>query len=186
MDLMTAITSLRSVRQYAPTAISRTALEELLAVAVHAPSAMNAQPWAFGVVTGAEGLRACSARAKAHLLTLIDDASPLVRYRENLADPAFNIFYDAPALVLIYATAGGPYAEGDCCMAAQTLMLAAHDQGFGTCWIGFAQPFFDLPATKTERGVPDTWRLVAPSIVGVPAAATPAVDRRPPQVAFWK
>jgi nitroreductase len=119
-------------------------------------------------------------------LTLIDDRSPLVRYRDGLADPSFNIFYDSPALVLIYANvAAGPYAEGDCCMVAQTLMLAAHDTGLGTCWIGFAQPFFDLTTTKAEMGVPEAYRLVAPIIVGVPSGAAAPVDRRVPHIAFW-
>ena len=56
----------------------------------------------------------------------------------STSDPAFNIFYDAPALVIVYARPSTPYAVGDCSMAAYTPMLTAHDSGLATCWIGFA------------------------------------------------
>jgi nitroreductase len=32
-------------------------------------------------------------------------------------------------------------------------MLAARDEGIGSCWIGFSRPWLNLPSTKQELGV---------------------------------
>ena len=69
MDLLEAIRDRRSVRAFAGGA-SRTEIEELLRLAVLAPSAMNAQPWAFAVVEDRALLQRISDRAKAHLLKI--------------------------------------------------------------------------------------------------------------------
>lgn len=186
MELLEAIEARRSVRSYAPRGVDRATIEQLLHAAVQAPTAMNSQPWVFGVIQDREALRGYSDRAKKHLLSLMQDASPLDRYRERLQDPQFNIFYDAPALVLIYARGGGHGGAGDCCLAAENLMLAACAQGLGTCWIGFSHPFFNLPEVKAELGAPADCEVVAPIIVGYPAGPVPPVQKNPPEVLFWR
>ena len=186
MELMEAINTRRSVRRYTPAPVDKAVIEQLLNAAVQAPNAMNAQPWAFGVIRGVEALRGYSARAKAHLLTLMGPDSPLAGYREHLENPAFNIFYDAPALVLIYAKPGAFKGDRDCCLAAQTLMLAARGMGLGTCWIGFSEPFFNLPETRAELGVPADYTTIAPLFVGHPEGETPPVPRNAPEVVLWR
>jgi nitroreductase len=57
-----AILSRRSVRAFLPDPVSRAAIEELLAVAAHAPSGGNLQPWRVDVLTG-EPLAALKAEA---------------------------------------------------------------------------------------------------------------------------
>jgi hypothetical protein len=42
--------------------------------------------------------------------------SPLFRYRDDLSDPAFDIFYGAPALTAIAATSDAAQSAEDCCM----------------------------------------------------------------------
>ena len=42
----------RSIRGYRPDPVSREMIQEILAVAMRAPSSMNTQPWHFHVVTG--------------------------------------------------------------------------------------------------------------------------------------
>jgi nitroreductase len=42
----------RSIRGYKPDSVPRTLIEEVLAVAMRAPSSMNTQPWHFHVITG--------------------------------------------------------------------------------------------------------------------------------------
>jgi len=48
-----ALTSRRSVRAFLPTAVPRSTIEEILAVASRAPSGTNTQPWRVHVLTGA-------------------------------------------------------------------------------------------------------------------------------------
>jgi len=186
MELQDALLSRRSVRKYEARAVERTTLEHLIQTAVLSPSATNAQPWAFGVVEGVERLRELSARAKALLLEQMGEFPHRQRYRELLSDPAFNIFYDAPALVVVYSHPLTPYAVGDASMAAYTLMLAAHDGGLATCWIGFAHPLLQTAEVKAEFGVPDDLKVVAPLVVGYPAAAMPQTPRNPPEMLFWR
>jgi nitroreductase len=49
-------------------------------------------------------------------------------------------------------------------------MLAARDEGLGSCWIGFARPWLDLSATKAEPKLPERYHVVAPIVLGHPRA----------------
>ena len=51
-----AITSRRSLRAFLPTPVPRETIEAILAVAAHAPSGTNTQPWKVHVLTGAAQL----------------------------------------------------------------------------------------------------------------------------------
>ena len=186
MDLMKAIRTRRSTRKYLPTPVEKATLEELLQAAVMAPSAMNSQPWAFGIVQGVETLRQLSTRAKAAILADADKLPWIERYRAMLENPDYNIFYDASALVVICAKPIGPNAPADCAMAAENLMLAAHDKGLATCWIGFALMLLMRPEVKQELGIPVEYTPVAPLIVGYPDGEMPAPERTAPEIICWK
>jgi nitroreductase len=186
MELMDAIYARRSVRAYAPDAVAKETIEQLLAAAVQAPTGMNTQPWAFGVITGVEMLRLYAERAKDAMLAAVGDQPWVVQYKERMAKPDYSMFYGAPALVVIYAKPMGPIAELDCHLAAENLMLAACDKGLGSCWIGFATWLLNAPAVKSELGVPEEYRAVAPIVIGYPAGPVPPVEKKPPDVLFWK
>jgi len=65
-----------------------------------------------------------------------------------LNDPNFDIFYGAPALIVISTVTQIPWAIEDSALAAENLMLAARGMGLGTCWIGFAQAWLGTPEGK--------------------------------------
>jgi nitroreductase len=186
MDLMDVLSSRRSVRAYTPQPVDRAVVERLIRAAVLAPSGMNTQPWAFGVIEGAERLRELSMRVKADVLSRIEATPALERYRGRLADPATNLFYDAPVLVVIYARAVPYDGRGACAMAALSLMLAARDAGLGTCWIGFAESLLESAAVKAELGVPADYRVVAPVIIGHPSGDTQPTPRSEPEIVYWE
>jgi nitroreductase len=52
MDVIEAVKKRKSIRGYKPDPVSKQILEQLLELAVRAPSAMNTQPWEFTVLTG--------------------------------------------------------------------------------------------------------------------------------------
>jgi nitroreductase len=145
---------------------------------------MNLQPWAFAVVTNRERIADYGRRAKEWLLADLSRNAFGEHARQMLQDPAFNIFYNAPALVLVLAKSSETQASEDACLAAQTLMLAARDRGLGTCWIGFARLWLNLPATKTELGLPAQYEVVAPLILGHPKAWPPSHGRNPAEI-YW-
>lgn len=99
-----------------------------------------------------------------------------------VADPAFNIFYNAPVLVVVCATLPDPMVRHDCTLAAATLMLAAHAKGLGSCWIGFSEPWLALPATWRELGIPEGHMPVAPVILGYPPTIPEPVTRGAPAI----
>lgn len=181
MDIREAIYGRRAVRQFDATLVDEGVLRQLIDAAIQAPSAVNQQPWRFAVIRDKERLGRISDEAKAHMLRTSAAALASHHFQHILADPKFDIFYGAPALIVISA-AGSPWAVADCALAAENMMLAAHAAGLGTCWIGFAQGWLDTPAGKAVLKLPETDIPVAPIIVGHPTSTPPAVSRKPPKI----
>jgi LAO/AO transport system ATPase len=72
-----AIVSRRSVRRFLPRAVARETVEQILAVARHAPSSTNTQPWRVYALAGEAKDRLCEAVAAAYDA---GDSAPQVRY----------------------------------------------------------------------------------------------------------
>jgi nitroreductase len=156
MDLLEAIRKRRSVREYTGEPVDDTVLRELIEAAVLAPSAINQQPWTFVVIKDADRLAQISRKAKSHLLKA-SLSEPAHSFREMLNDPDFDIFYHAPALVVIAAADPTDWAVEDCALAAENLMLAAY---------------------------PATYAPIAPIVVGHPRRPPPPVPRKNPDI-LW-
>jgi nitroreductase len=189
--LIDVIHQRRSVRAYEARAVSATLVRELIEAAVHAPTAMHREPWGFAVVQDRAQLRRYSDRAKAMLRApaeAVGWGSAPQLHGEHLAmleDPAFNIFYDAGTLIVVCRREGGVFADADCWLAAQNLMLAATAKGLGSCCIGFAVGVLNTPEAKRDLGIAEAGAAVAPVIVGHPARPVPAVPRKPPEILSW-
>ena len=190
-DVLHAIYHRRAVRAYRPEQPPESVIHELLAAAVQAPTAMHLEPWGFAVVQDRARLKRYSDRAKSMLL----DSSFAVGWGSAdggrhdhpamLKDPAFNIFYDAGTLIVVCRRGGAPFADADCWLAAQNLMLAADAKGLATCPIGFAVKVLNEPDVKRELGIPAEGAAVAPLIVGTAQVQPHAVSRKPPLVLGW-
>jgi nitroreductase len=151
MDFAAVINSRRSVRAYADRPIPEAALGRILEAARLAPSACNHQPWRFIVVK---------------------DAAT----RGQLAKLAYSQQFVAKAPVVI-ACCGKRYPNSnswigdnlflvDLGIAIEHLVLAARNEGLGTCWIG---AFQDQPIKKL-LGVPADYDVVMLLPVGYPAS----------------
>ena len=182
MELLEAIYTRRAVRDYSHAKVEQAQIEALIRAAIQAPSAMDHQPWSFCVVRDAALLRRISDEAKAHMLRTTPAGLVSHHFEEMLGNPAFDIFYNAPVLILISSSDDQPWGTIDCALAAQNLMLAARDAGLGSCWIGFAQGWLGTPEGKTALGLPPACTPVAPIIVGHPAGTVPPVPRNDPEI----
>jgi nitroreductase len=178
MDLREAIHQRRAVRDYKPDPVSCDLLQQMIVTASWAPSAMNEQPWRFTAVTDRALLGEISALSKTAMLENVAAMPRENHFREVLSDPSFDIFYNAPALVVISGPAYGQWIAEDCALAAQNLMLAAHAIGLGTCWIGFAQGFLNTIQGRHMLNLSPDTRAIAPIIVGYPKASLPPVKRK--------
>lgn len=117
MKLMEAIRTRRSIRKYEDKPIPDEMIREMLEAAMMAPSAGNAQPWQFIVVTDSE------------LLKSMQDLHPHIK-----------MVAQAPLGILICGDLSLEKYPGywvqDCAAAMQNMLLAIHDMGLGAVWTG--------------------------------------------------
>lgn len=182
MNLQQAIYSRRSVREYTAEAVDEASIRQLINAAVQAPSAVNRQPWSFRVVRDQALLTRISDRAKAHMLATTPAGQLSQHFQGILSDRSFNIFYHAPALILICSLIDDPWAVENCALAAENLMLTACAVGLGTCWIGFARGWLCTSEGKSALSLPATCVPVAPIIVGHPKSPAAGVHRKEPDI----
>lgn len=186
MEVKDAIYDRRSVREFTDNLVDKATVNELLAAAVQAPSAMNMQPWAFVVIQDKALLRAYSNRAKALCVQVFKQDGKLAALKSRLEDPDFNVFYNSGTLIVLFARPVGQHPDWDCCLAAQNLMLAAHGFGLGTCPIGLAWPLFEQDDVKQELCVPQLYTVVLPVIVGYAKHPVETVTRSEPEILCWR
>ncbi len=180
MDVLRAIAARRAVRDYTDAPVSRESIHELIDAAIQAPSARNRQPWSFAVLHDRDRIAGYAESARQWLLE--HHREELGELAPMLEPPGYSLFHHAPALVIILATDDSTQSAEDCCLAAQNLMLAARKKNLGTCWIGLARPWLNVPATKDELGLPAHYPVVAPIIVGHPKHWPDAHERNPPEI----
>ncbi|MBP1666164.1 MAG: nitroreductase [Bacteroidetes bacterium] len=126
MEFYNLILSRESIRNYDPDRqVPKQILEKILNAGRIAPSACNIQPWKFLVVSSPEMLekvRACYSRDwfrdAPHVLIVI-----------GLKDKAWKRSFD-----------GYNSIETDVAIAMTHLILAAENEGVGTCWIEAYNP----------------------------------------------
>jgi F420 biosynthesis protein FbiB-like protein len=180
----------RSIRRYAKRPVDRAVIERLLTAATWAPSAHNRQPWRLVVIDDPaiqERLAdAMNAVLRADLAA--DGLSPdqievqAARRRERLTR--------APVLILLCMTmadmdkypdvkrrhAEWTMATQSVALAGQNLLLAAHAEGLGACWL--CAPLFCPEVVRATLALPEDWEPQAFISLGWPAERPPAPDRR--------
>jgi len=158
MDVMEAIRTRKSVRQFLDRPVDEPTLERLMEAARLAPSARNAQEWRFVAVR-----------------------EPLMRQRIAV-EAAHQPFIGQAAVVLVCCAetdgrvmkCGQPAYPIDVAIAMDHLSLAAVSEGLGTCWIGS----FDEPVVKGLLGIPSAVRVVQLMPLGYPVDPSPGPKRR--------
>ena len=182
MDLWQALYHRRAVRDYSDAPVAPSLISRLVEAAVQAPSAVNAQPWLFTVIRDQNLLDTISAKSKEHMLKAIDLGRGPAGFREHLSNPDFQIFYHAPALVVISALKSDEWAAEGASLAASNLMLAACAEGIGSCWIGFAQRWLETDGGRCVADIPPDFRPIAPIILGHPKSKSVEVPRKAPTI----
>lgn len=194
LTALDVIYSRRSVRAFTAERIPQSTVRALLDAAVQAPSALGGDSLSFVVVQNPRRLARLSDMAKTRW-TELSHEDPELQLAASLIPeidltraehPDFDVFYGATTLIVICARRPDSFAAGDCWLAAENLMLAAEALGLGTCCVGVASAALNTAEMRLELAIPPAFTAVVPIVVGVPAKASPPLERRVPDVIAWK
>jgi F420 biosynthesis protein FbiB-like protein len=187
---MDTILSRRSIRRYRPDPVPQSLIETVLTAAIWAASAHNRQPWRFCVIQSPEHkerlARAMGDRLRRDLEA--DGTSEEVIAADTRR--SYSRITSAPVLIALclslvdmdhYPDARRNDKEfimavQSTAMAGQNLLLAAHDQGLGACWM--CAPLFCPDVVSAALDLPVDWQPQALITLGYPAE-TKEKTRRP-------
>ncbi|MDD4650694.1 MAG: nitroreductase [Methanothrix sp.] len=183
-EVLKNIYSRRSIRDYLPDDIADDVVRELIRAATYAPSAANMQPWRFVVIKNRDLIAKLSGRSKELWLEQAGRSTrPEMKSLVNMVSrPNFNIFFNAPLLIMIFSDFDAFSPQIDCALAGENMMLAARSLGIGSCWIGLASPLGQDPAILADLGVPDRCKLEGTLIFGYPTKLDHKAPRRDKEV----
>ncbi len=145
---------------YSPGEVSAAAETKLLEAAMAAPSAMTKDPWRFVVVRDRQTL--------AKLATLHPGAAML-----SAAAMAVVVCGDLEAAF----ESNISYLLQDCSAAIENLLLAAHAQGLGACWVGVHPGQALIKQVKAWLALPGSIVPVAVVALGQPGEEQPPRTR---------
>jgi len=158
MDTLDAIHTRRSVRKHQDRPVPEELVQKLLAAAMSAPSARNAQAWQFVV---------------------IDDRSMLAEIAE--ITPNAGMARQAPLAILVCGDLDLEKSSGywvvDCSAAVQNMLLAAHSLGLGAVWTGVYPRQRRMNGLRRLTGLPDGVMPHSLVVLGYPAEQPPPEDR---------
>lgn len=183
MNFTELLKTRRSIRSFQDKPVDLELTGEIIKESTQAPSSGNGQPWKFIIVNNKETIGKLSDESKKNLLAAIeaDPNSPSKKYEGMLKNKDFNVFYNAPCLVIVLGPKGLRSLEVDLALFACYFMLSAVSRGLGTCWINLGADLRD-PAILDEIGMPNECRIVAPIILGYPTAIPGSPTRNEPQI----
>lgn len=181
----------RSVRKYLPETVPKVLLMEILDAARFAPSAHNAQPWRFIVLTETESKRRLTAAmAQAWLSDLKKDGKPDVLSKFS-AEASIERFVKTPVLILACLSmkdmSSFPDWERQQCehdlavqslgAAIQNMLLTAQARQLGSCW--YCAPVFAKTAVRDALNIPKDVEPQALIAFGYAAEKPTAPQRLP-------
>jgi coenzyme F420-0:L-glutamate ligase/coenzyme F420-1:gamma-L-glutamate ligase len=194
----TLIRTRRSIRRYQPEAVPPEVLQRILEAGTWAPSAHNRQPWRFVVLTEAPQ-REALATTMGNLLRASrtadgDDAADI----DGDVARSYARITGAAVAIVVFLTledmdtypdpkrsrAEELMAVQGVAMAVQNILIAAHAEGLGACWM--CAPLFCQEEVGTALGVPAHWRAQALLTLGVPASKGKPPVRRPVDEVLFK
>lgn len=179
MDYKDLIKNRRSIRNFTDKKVPVEILHDIIQDTILAPSACDLQPWRFIIIQNVELMKRISDDCKKNILEQIrnDPTCFQKKFENTFKNPKYNIFYNANTLVLI-CSVEGLFQNVDCSLAASYFMFAATERNIGTCWIAWGKNILDTKI-KEEIGLSKDLKIIAPLIVGYPAAIPPLPKRKP-------
>ncbi|MDZ7666410.1 MAG: nitroreductase family protein [Desulfotignum sp.] len=194
-DLARLICSRRSCRNYRQTPVKKETLQDLIKLAVFAPSGTNSQAWTFTCLTSRSEVlvlgnaikdffKRLNTKAENVLLRkalALVGAKTLDHYYTNYYESVKTaidqmetenrdrLFHGAPAVILIGSSPGASCPKEDALLAAGNILLGAHTMGLGTCLIGYVvAPMASDRSIQKKLGIPESETIHAAVALGYP------------------
>ena len=156
-NFLEIIRTRRSCRSYKAEQITDEQLNAVLEAGTYAPTSRGLQS-PFIVAIQNDDLKARLAKMNAEIMGVTT-----------------NPYYDAPTYVLVFVPAEAPNGIQDASLVLENMMLAAHAQGLGSCWIHREREMF---ATEEGQELMKQWGLPE-GLVGIGALALGYPDGEP-------
>jgi nitroreductase len=198
MELADIIAERRSIRAFTQEKVPRERVEEVLAAAVKAPSAINLQPWELTVVMNEERERlsrkliktyrekriscspgntaplpeAVSARGRASFEGMLPYLQEMGSDFNTYINEGSCNFYGAPVAIIVSidkSFSKARYIDLGICLGY--LLLAAHDRELWTCPIGLITAYEE--EVKDVLNIPENKSVVVGVALGHPDWASP-------------
>lgn len=145
MNVIEAINGRHSCRKFCMNQkIAKESISSILESGMQAPSGKNIQPWKFTVVDNSK---------------LISEIGALCTYSKFICNASCLIFVYLDTAVS-YDYKKDAMAIGAC---IQNMLLAAHEQNLGSCWIG---EILDREEIGAKLGIPSERELMAVLAIG--------------------
>ena len=156
MELDDAIATRRSIRRFVQGPVAQDDLRGIVNAGRLAASAGNRQPCRFIAVSGSE---------------LVRRMHGYVAWLAGAGEPPVGAWPTAYMVILADSAVNRNFAS-DCAAAAQSMLLAAHARGIGSCWIGSV----NRDAVGKLLHVPAELEIYAVIALGFPAEQAKAHD----------
>lgn len=171
-DIIQAIETRRSIRQFKPDMPRREELQQIIEAGLYAANGRGRQGAIILAVTNRE---------------LRDRLSALNREIGGFPEGK-DPFYGAPAVLIVLADKSCPTGIYDGSLVMGNMMLAAHSMGLGSIWIHRAKEEFELPEYQSllkEMGIEGEWEGIAHCAVGYIDGELPEAAARKENRVFW-
>ena len=176
MEALQAISGRRSHRAYKADPIPEEVMDRILTAALESPSARNRQPWHFTVCRDAALIQEVHDEAA---LMMGKGGSP------RFADPDFQMFYHAPAVIFIFGEKDNSWTPVDCGIAVENIALAAESLGIGSVILGLPKPAFSggkAGKLKQKLHCPEGYDFVIAISLGYAADTKDAHEKHPEKI----
>ena len=168
-ETMNKMLTRRSVRRYQDKAVPKEMIERIVKAGTYAATGMGRQSPIIIAVTD-KAVR--------------DELSAL---NAKIMGADMDPFYGAPAVLIVLADKNVPTYVYDGSLVMGNLMLAAHDEGLGSCWIHRAREEFSMPEGKAllqKLGITGDYEGIGHCILGY-AAEEPQAHPRKENYVYW-
>ena len=158
----TVIKSRHSVRDFKPDPVNDATIKDAIECAAHAPTAMNHQPWLFGVIKNKDML--------SKIAELTDNGKFIAK---------------SPLCFAIFGEKKEKYYLEDCCAATENLILALQAYGITSCWVAGEKKQY-AEAVRKMLGVLENYTLVSLVAAGYPAEISLVQKKELKNVVFFE